>query len=195
VAQEQSSSVPSIWTCPRCGWTGQYPGMPSRCPQCRKAERLALAERQRGVVRQYTCKRCGWSGEIVGPTRCPPCVRRSNNAWRFNHRKRLSVYMRSYMREYLRGREAAGKHMERYQARMTWLKAGDVTWQQLREVYLRDGGACVYCGTPVSVSTRTSNPVGFDHVIPRMKGGCHTASNLVVCCRSCNSSKSTKLIE
>jgi 5-methylcytosine-specific restriction endonuclease McrA len=165
---------------------------------------LALAERQRGVVRQYTCKRCGWSGEIVGPTRCPPCVRRSNNAWQSNHRERQNAYLREYfkrpharatLKEKMRQREAAGKNVAQRQERVAWLRAGNVTWQQLREVYLRDGGACVYCGAPVSVSTLTSHPIGFDHVIPRVKGGCHTASNLVVCCRPCNARKGAHLIE
>jgi 5-methylcytosine-specific restriction endonuclease McrA len=81
------------------------------------------------------------------------------------------------------------------QAKRDWKKAGDVTWQELREIYLRDGGACVYCGAPVSVCTRPADARGFDHVIPYSKGGQHTASNLVTCCVPCNSRKHAALLD
>ena len=40
---------------------------------------------------------------------------------------------------------------------------------------------CSYCGS--------QDHLTLDHMIPRMKGGPHSADNLVVACRSCNSSK------
>ncbi len=40
---------------------------------------------------------------------------------------------------------------------------------------------CSYCGGQDDLS--------LDHMIPRIKGGPHAADNLVVACRSCNSSK------
>jgi len=104
-------------------------------------------------------------------------------------------HVRAYFNSIARKREAAGKNVATHQARLEWLREGDVTWQQLREVYLRDGGACVYCGTPVRVVMDAIWGKGFDHVIPKVKGGCHTASNLVVSCRPCNSRKHAKLIE
>lgn len=41
--------------------------------------------------------------------------------------------------------------------------------------------ACCYCGSQLHLS--------LDHLIPRFRGGEHSADNLVVACRSCNSSK------
>lgn len=52
------------------------------------------------------------------------------------------------------------------------------------EVFERDGYACVYCGSPLNLS--------LDHVIPQSRGGSHEPTNLVTCCRSCNSSKGDK---
>lgn len=49
-----------------------------------------------------------------------------------------------------------------------------------RTLAARDGGRCAYCdraGTTI------------DHVIPRSRGGQHTWSNVVWCCRRCNNVK------
>lgn len=57
-------------------------------------------------------------------------------------------------------------------------------------IYLRDGIACVYCGTDL----RDARPhdMGLDHLQPRCKGGSNEASNLVTACRTCNSSRQHK---
>ncbi len=48
-------------------------------------------------------------------------------------------------------------------------------------VFARDGLACLYC---LSFENLT-----LDHVVPSSFGGASEASNLVVCCRSCNGLK------
>ena len=45
-------------------------------------------------------------------------------------------------------------------------------------VFLRDGFACTYCGSPDDLT--------FDHVVPRSKGGRTTWSNIVAACSPCN---------
>lgn len=59
-------------------------------------------------------------------------------------------------------------------------------WDRIRHlkapaIYRRDGYKCFYCGMRVNLS--------IDHVVPVSKGGSHDDSNLVTCCRECNSSK------
>ncbi|MBF6613963.1 MAG: HNH endonuclease [Chloroflexi bacterium] len=56
-----------------------------------------------------------------------------------------------------------------------------------REVFIRDGYTCQYCG----VRTRD---LTLDHVIPRSKGGPHTWDNLVSACRNCNHRKGGKSV-
>lgn len=74
--------------------------------------------------------------------------------------------------------------------RADWLKAGDVTDQQLRDVYDGSGGLCHYCGAEVKDPLYHPRRFrGFDHVVPMCQGGRHTASNIVVSCRSCNCAK------
>jgi hypothetical protein len=50
-------------------------------------------------------------------------------------------------------------------------------------VWMRDGGACVYCGA--------TDDLTIDHVTPRIIGGTNDPENLVTACRPCNSSKGT----
>lgn len=49
-----------------------------------------------------------------------------------------------------------------------------------RGVLRRDDFRCAYCGGHAST---------IDHVLPRSRGGPNTWTNLVACCRACNSAK------
>lgn len=59
-----------------------------------------------------------------------------------------------------------------------------------RSVYVRDGGACRYCGKWLNYDQFT-----LDHVLPRIKGGTHEQYNLVVCCMECNQKKRCLTLE
>jgi 5-methylcytosine-specific restriction endonuclease McrA len=59
-----------------------------------------------------------------------------------------------------------------------------------RNVWLRDKGACGYCGKKVQMTEFT-----FDHVFPRNQGGKTRWENIVVCCPPCNQRKSDKTLE
>lgn len=52
-----------------------------------------------------------------------------------------------------------------------------------------DSLECAYCGCAL---TRSNFQV--DHIVPIVKGGTHSVQNIVVACRSCNSSKGAKLL-
>ncbi len=51
-----------------------------------------------------------------------------------------------------------------------------------REVFVRDGYRCQYCGTK-------AHDLTLDHVIPRSRGGEHTWDNIVSACKPCNHGK------
>jgi len=57
-----------------------------------------------------------------------------------------------------------------------------ITPARRARVYARDGHCCVYCGAQDGL-------LGLDHLVPRVLGGSHAASNLVTACRRCNSAR------
>ena len=56
--------------------------------------------------------------------------------------------------------------------------------RQIRTIWERDGGMCIYCGAPAQV---------IDHVVPSAKGGRSIVANGVCCCKKCNYKKGDKL--
>ena len=59
-----------------------------------------------------------------------------------------------------------------------------------RELFLRDGNLCMYCGDELPDSHLTR-----DHVIPLSRGGRDRWSNVVAACKSCNTRKGNRLPE
>ena len=66
-----------------------------------------------------------------------------------------------------------------------WIRA-----EKRLAIYLRDRFCCAYCGR--DLSTAPACEVTLDHLAARSAGGSHEASNLVMACRSCNSSRQDK---
>ena len=56
-----------------------------------------------------------------------------------------------------------------------------------RNVFLRDGYDCQYCGTRHRHADLT-----LDHVVPRSLGGPLSWTNAVTCCKACNTKKGCK---
>lgn len=54
-----------------------------------------------------------------------------------------------------------------------------------REVWQRDGGRCVECGTKEKLC--------FDHIVPFSRGGSNTVRNLQLLCEGCNGAKGNRI--
>ena len=67
------------------------------------------------------------------------------------------------------------------------MKIGDLYQNIIRQM-TSPHDACWYCGRSVSVC----GSLTADHIFPRMKGGENVSDNLIMVCRSCNSSKGAK---
>jgi 5-methylcytosine-specific restriction endonuclease McrA len=59
-----------------------------------------------------------------------------------------------------------------------------------RNVWIRDGKKCAYCGTPLIYEQST-----LDHVISTYKGGKDKWDNLVIACKKCNNKKGNKYLQ
>lgn len=59
-----------------------------------------------------------------------------------------------------------------------------------RNVFIRDGFVCQYCG-----KTFNSTELTIDHVVPKSHGGKTTWENSATSCQKCNNKKSDKSIE
>ena len=150
---------------------------------------------------EYTCRKCGWVGTVNGRPRCLPCAREAVKQWRRNHHDKYLAQKRRYehrLRKERRPEYRARKRRRydsrtaalRWQTRREWLLCGNVTREQLQRLYQSSGGICYYCLAIVpNPRFSPSDPRGFDHVCSRAKGGMHTISNMVVCCRKCNERK------
>ena len=83
-------------------------------------------------------------------------------------------------------RRARAAKQARRRAEFYGVKHEDVSYEELRK---RDGDNCYLCGLFLSVHEMT-----FDHIVPLVRGGEHTASNLRLAHRSCNSRKGKNLL-
>lgn len=59
----------------------------------------------------------------------------------------------------------------------------------ITEIIDRDGPACYLCNRDLA-----ANETELEHVIPLVKGGEHTASNLAIACQPCNSEKHARIV-
>ncbi len=59
-----------------------------------------------------------------------------------------------------------------------------------RNIYIRDGNRCQYCGRRFSTSE-----LSLDHIIPLSRGGPSTWETVVCACLPCNVRKGSKLLE
>ncbi len=57
-----------------------------------------------------------------------------------------------------------------------------------RNIFLRDGNNCQYCGRRFASSELT-----LDHVVPRSRGGHSTWENIVLACVACNDRKAARI--
>jgi hypothetical protein len=63
----------------------------------------------------------------------------------------------------------------------------DTEWRVLRQqIFARDEYVCQYCGA--------NEDLTCDHIIPLSRGGTNDDDNLTTACRSCNSSKGSRLL-
>ena len=84
----------------------------------------------------------------------------------------------------LKRQAIGGLQMKRKWNGMNWIRQ-----EKRLAIYIRDGMACVYCGT-----THEEDTLTLDHLKPHSKGGDNRATNLVTCCHKCNCSRGNRSV-
>lgn len=174
-------------------------------PDSHKAANKKYREAHTEGIRERTTR---WAAQN------PDKVDRSHRAWRESHRSnecataaryrakhpdKVKAYAAAYLEahpEETKERQAEWKRNHRDVCRMTENKrrarqrmaeVNDLTEGQWAERVAEFNGRCAYCLKPMDVVT-------IDHMTPLCKGGNHTLSNVVPCCKSCNSKKRDKTL-
>jgi 5-methylcytosine-specific restriction endonuclease McrA len=109
----------------------------------------------------------------------------SNRAYVIANSEAVAKYNREYTAAHL---AEANARWHKRRARIAAAPINDLTVAQWLEIKAAFGGCCAYCGMPCDALTQ-------DHIVPLVKGGSHTASNIVPACRSCNARKSAMPVE
>lgn len=133
----------------------------------------------------------------------PESVRSSTIKWRTNKREDyLSSHRKSSLKQYYANPAGFKKRAKAWRAKRPLVhnelehrrraKKRSVSFENCskRIATLQSERFCRWCCIALSPDNSS-----IDHVIPLACGGTHTPDNLVAACRSCNSSKSDKLIE
>lgn len=106
----------------------------------------------------------------------PDRVREKQRKWRQRNPEKQREYASEYKR---RHPERVREQVQRRRAR---LRTGEVARIDPAAIYERDRGRCHICGARVARQS-----FSLDHLIPIVAGGPHTAVNVAVSHRSCNS--------
>lgn len=115
----------------------------------------------------------------------PAAAQRRVLAWRRANRARFNASAaawRAQNSEAVRAQKRASEQRRRASRRTSTRNAPSA--EELRAL-VAPGVLCFYCETAPATTV--------DHFIPLARGGSHELSNLVGACRSCNSSKGSKL--
>lgn len=73
-----------------------------------------------------------------------------------------------------------------------WNGSKWITPHKRLAIYLRDNFCCVYCGA--NLKNSNSQDRTLDHIVPKSKNGTNKSTNLITCCKKCNSSRNNKSI-
>jgi hypothetical protein len=106
----------------------------------------------------------------------PPAVKTVRDLIYWQYAKIISEAVGAGKREF-------GFVMDRFKK----LQSGEIEWSGAIREYIKERempNQCIYCDSTESLC--------YDHLFPRSRGGPDIADNVVMACRSCNSSKGDK---
>ena len=123
-----------------------------------------------------------WAQAVLDTFGGPGGARRYNTKEEAKEIRKL--YMRAYQTVYAKGKESRPDSAVKRETRKIRRRRPSDVSQFYISILSAESIKCCYCLRDLKTYEREA-----DHYIPLSRGGEHAASNMVVCCRSCNSKK------
>lgn len=120
-------------------------------------------------------------------------VNAKSREWKIKNPNRHKAHVHKALLKYAQTPKGRAKNIEAANKRSRRLKNCICDFSGVRKYMELVIAACPVNCTWCSRGL-TSKTICFDHVVPITRGGHHTADNLTPSCKSCNSSKSNKLL-
>ena len=207
--------------CIQCGNTIRYKNR-YECVECKKRRAKEYNARFRGVTGTYQGKPCphGHTLRYKYKNACVECsnaanrrrykeisstasgrehLRRQSAAWRRKNRKKDNAYHRKWRSEngnshavstgkWRKNNKNRAAYLARRRRALTYSAQGNFTNEEFHALCEKHNNICLCC-------KRDDVKLTADHVVPLSKGGSNTIDNIQPLCQSCNSKKSTKIID
>jgi hypothetical protein len=155
--------------------------------RARTAERLAeqnarnvpteasMRDQFRTLLRRLFAQRCAEVGESADTLRYAARWKSSSD-FRARERQRQQQFKHAHP-------DAVARNGDRRKKRVALTADGTLTPRVVAALFAK-ASLCPYCAVDLDQST-----MALDHMEPIARGGLHTLSNVVVCCRACNLEK------
>lgn len=199
-------------TCARCGeeqplssfrwhrdrrrFGGGYPNATCRaCELDSRRQRYELnADAERERVRRWKRENPELLRAQAERRRRRSGIRSRRDVRRESEEKRRTRDIAATKRRALRAEVAYRNRLLRKRAQRRAVVEGAINPEEIQAL-LDSARACAYCGAPFESMPFFEDDRTIDHVIPLLRGGEHVIENVVVCCRSCNSSKGARTLD
>lgn len=147
-----------------------------------EASRAANRKRQK---RRYAANPEKYKAEVQAWRKANPDKHKAiSREWALANPEKAREYKRKYEKA---NPVKRADHVHKRRARLAGVETDSYT---RKEIFDRDGGKCVHCGTELHLK-----PYGFeiDHIVPISLGGPDTRANVQLACRTCNRKRSKNL--
>ena len=167
--------------------SARHDGLQTWCIHCKKADAKTDKSKARYSKNYQHNKEQRDAQAKAWVERNPERSREIKAAWKQRNPENNNKHAKLY----------AQRHPDKVLARNKRRRArkknapGDYTWREWMACLERFDFHCAYCDEPFTADRLPTQ----DHLIPLVRGGHHTDSNIVPACRSCNSRKRTRTLE
>lgn len=168
-------------------------GYRNQCKECRNARNKTYKRKATQYNTTYAKTYYRNNSEVLKQKSKESYARHSINRksqkkiYRDNNKDKIALGNKKYYNT-TAGKLSRAASTNKWRASKLSTSDNTITKATLQDLLANQDSLCKYC------SCSLDSTMHLDHVIPLSKGGCHTLSNVVFSCRTCNTSKGAKLL-